>query len=68
MANIPSLSSKVKVPPVTVILHWPQVACERCAGEVKEIGVRAYMCESCRSFSNGRTEHFSGTVVRLVDN
>lgn len=61
------IASKVKVPPVTVTLHWPQVACERCAGEVKEIGVRAYMCTSCGSFSNGRTEHFSGTVVRLTD-
>lgn len=57
------LSSRVKVPKVLVVLHWPTPGCVECAGETEEVAHRMYMCLSCRHVDSGINKTIQGKVV-----
>lgn len=51
------LDSKVELPPVTVVLHWPDRWCSYCLQETETVGPKLYYCPSCDKYTAGRTEY-----------
>lgn len=60
-----SLSGLVKLPEVTIKLHWPSPGCPDCAGECELIGHEIYECESCYALNEGYNKYV-GAEVRLA--
>lgn len=51
-----ALTSKVKLPTPTVVLHWPDRWCPACLQETETISDKLYYCPSCDKYTCGRTQ------------
>lgn len=62
------LENRVKIHPVTVILHWPDRWCSYCLQETITVAEKThlYYCPSCGTYSAGRTEYVEGKVIPVA--
>lgn len=65
MMPLESLASRVKVLPVTVILHWPDRWCSYCLQECEDLSNKLYYCPSCAKYTAGRTQTVEAEARRV---